>query len=279
MGGCGIYGISPAHKAWSRVRGRQKDRLLTYRRLARLVRSGIALAGSALAAGLMVGAASAHALDRAAPALTCKAGAQPARVAGKLACLKAGQVCSAKLQSDYKLATFVCRRGRLQQISAATKTITTTKQSSPPEGSRTNPVPLGKPGSLGNGWTVTITSVNTDATSAILAADPTNTAPLQGFHYVTVTVTATYSGPGSSHLTPGTSFRAAGASDFDHSTSNSFCGELPLPNLDLTNPLVFSGGTEAGYAACWMVSTADVATLEMYYQPLLSTTRVWFALH
>jgi hypothetical protein len=93
-----------------------------------------------------------------------------------------------------------------------------------------------------------------------------------------ITVTATYTGPGSSHLTPDTSFRAVGASNVDHSTSNSFCGELPPPNLDLTNPLAFNGGTESGYAACWMVTTADIASLEMYYQPLLSTTQVWFAL-
>jgi hypothetical protein len=250
-----------------------------YPRLARTVCSGIALAGSAFAAGLLGSAASAHPLDLTAPALSCKAGAKLARIDGKFTCLNPGEACSAKQQADYKLATLVCRRGHLQKIPAAPKTVTTTKQSSLPGGSRTNPVPLGKPGSLGNGWTLTITSVNPDATSAILAADPTNTAPLPGFHYVTVTVTATYGGPGSSHLTPSTSFRAVGASNVEHSTSNSFCGELPQPNLDLTNPLLYSGGTESGYAACWIVSTADVASLEMYYQPLLSTTAVWFALH
>jgi hypothetical protein len=247
-------------------------------RLARTVRSGIVLAGSALAACMVANAAPAHAFDRATPALTCEAGAKLARVAGKFTCLKVGQPCSVKQQSDYKLATFVCRRGHLQKTSSTPKTVTTTKQSPPPGSSRANPVPLGKPGSLGNGWTVTITSVNTAATSAILAADPTNAAPADGLHYVMITVTATYTGPGSSHLTPSTSFRAVGASNVDHSTSNSFCGELPPPNLDLTNPLVFNGGTESGYAACWMVGITDVASLEMYYQPLLSTTQVWFAL-
>ena len=73
--------------------------------------------------------------------------------------------------------------------------------------------------------------------------------------------------------------RKIGPSGFAHSSSNSFCGTLPSPNLDLTNPLVFGGGTITGYAACWMVSKADVPSLEMYFQPLLGGAQVWFALH
>src|SRR5581483_7831327 len=115
-------------------------------------------------------------------------------------------------------------------------------------GTRTNPIPLNTPGNLGNGWTLTVTSVNQDATSVILAADPANAAPLAGYRYVLVTVTAAYDGPGSSHLTPATSFRATGASNVEHTMSNSFCGELPPPNLDLTNPNVASGNSESGYA-------------------------------
>jgi hypothetical protein len=238
--------------------------------------SALALAAAASWACLAVAGASAH---RLAPGLTCKAGARLAHVGHKLACLKVGQACSVKQQSDYRTVTLVCRRGHLQRISDATKTITTTKQSALPGSSRANPVPLGKPGSLGNGWTLTITYVNPAATSAILAANPANTAPLQGFQYVLVAVTVAYGGPGNSHLTPGTSLRAVGASGVDYSTSNSFCGQLPPPDLDATNPNVPSGGSESGYVACWMVAAADVASLTMYYRPLLATTQVWFALH
>ena len=220
----------------------------------------------------------AHAFGRATPAVTCKSGAKLARIAGTFTCLAVGQACSAKRQSDYQLATFVCRRGHLQKTSAIVQTVTTTRQSPSPGSSRSNPIPLGKPGGLGNGWAVTITGVNPDATAAILAADPTNAAPVDGYHYVMITVTASYDGPGSSHLTPGSSFHAISASNVDHSSANSFCGALPAPNLDLTNPLVFNGGTESGYAVCWMVTTADVTTLEMYYELPLSSTRVWFAL-
>jgi hypothetical protein len=225
-----------------------------------------------LASGLVVGSASAR---PGATAATCKAGLKAGLVGGKLTCLKAGQPCSATYASDYGRSGFVCRNGRLRA-----KVTTTSKQPViGPGSSRANPVPLGKPGSLRNGWTLTITSVNADATNAILAADPANKAPLAEFQYVLVSISALYNGAGSSHLTPGTSFHAIGESGFAHSTSNSFCGTLPSPNLDIGNPLVFKGGAITGYAACWMVSKGDVAALEMYYQPLLGHEQVWFALH
>ena len=112
----------------------------------------------------------------------------------------------------------------------------------------------------------------------ILAADPSNRAPLNGFQYVLVAVSATYDGPGSSHLTPATSLHAIGILNVAHSSANSFCGKLPSPDLDLDNPLVFKGGKISGYAACWMVLAGDAATLELYHQPLLSNHQVWFAL-
>jgi hypothetical protein len=240
------------------------------------VRRTTVLAGSILVFFcLTAGTASAWPLARDAPAATCKAGFRPGLVGGVFTCLKAGRPCSAKQQPDYARSGFVCRSGRLEAIPAALAK----RPVAGPGSSRANPVPLGKAASLGNGWKLTVTAVNQDATSAILAADPANKPPLADFQYVLVSISATYEGPGSSHLTPGTSFRAIGASGFAHSTSNSFCGQLPSPSLDLTNPLVFRGGTISGYAACWMVAKGEVASLELYYQPLLSSAQVWFALH
>jgi hypothetical protein len=211
-----------------------------------------------------------------APGATCKAGLKPAVVGGVFSCLKVGQTCQAKHERDYARSGFACRSGRLRTSPSG---LATARSPSAPGSSRENPVLLGKPGALGNGWTVTITNVNPDATAAILGADPANSPPLNGLQYVLVTISAIYEGAGSSHLTPGTSLHSIGASNVAHSTANSFCGKLPSPNLDLDNPLVFKGGTISGYAACWMVAAGDVSSLEMYYQPLLSTTPVWFALH
>jgi hypothetical protein len=205
----------------------------------------------------------------------CPAGARAATVSGKPACIKAGQTCLAKRQADYARAAFVCRSGRLRP-----KATTTVKQPViGPGSSRSNPVPLGKPGNLGNGWRLTVTAVNTEATSTILAADPASRPPLPDYQYVLVSVSATYTGAGSSHLTPATSLHAIGESGYAHSMANSFCGTLPAPNLDVSNPLTFKGGTIAGNAACWMVAKDDVASLLMYHQPPLERSQVWFALH
>jgi hypothetical protein len=241
-----------------------------------VVRRTLALLAFLLALGVVAGTASARPQVAAA---TCKAGFKPGVVGGKFTCLKAGQACSAKHRADYVRSGFVCQSGRLRkQVTPPAATIAK-RPVTGPGSSRANPIPLGKPGVLGNGWTLAITGVNLAATNALLAADSANKPPLAAYEYVLVAISATYTGPGSSHLTPTTSLHAIGASNFAHSMSNSFCGQLPSPNLDLTNPLVFKGGTISGYAACWMVAKSDVASLELYYQPLLSNEQVWFALH
>ncbi len=234
------------------------------------------LAGSILVLSVLATgpASSARPLAAAATSARCAAGSKQALVGGAFTCLRIGQACSLKHQDDYGRSGFLCRSGRLRA-----KTTAIVKPPPAAGSTRADPIALGKPGSLGNGWMLTVTAVNADAASAILAADPTNKPPLDNFQYVLVSVSATYAGTGSSHLTPSTSFHAIGASGFAHSTANSYCGTLPSPSLDATNPLVFKGGTISGYAACWMVSKADVASLEMYWQPLVGGAQVWFALH
>jgi hypothetical protein len=204
----------------------------------------------------------------------CAGGAKLGRVGGVYTCLKVGQPCSAKHQGDYGRVGFLCRGGRLHAK------VVVVKPAPPAVGStRADPIPFGKPGVLPTGWTLTVTALNPDATSAILAADPANKPPLDGYQYVLVSVSASFDGAGSSHLSPASTLHAIGPSGFAHSTANSYCGTLPSPSLDALNPLVFKGGTIAGYATCWMVAKADVAGLEMYWQPLLGGTQVWFALH
>jgi hypothetical protein len=205
----------------------------------------------------------------------CVGGAKLGRVGGVYTCLKVGQPCSARHQGDYGRLGFLCRGGRLHAKVVVVKAAPPASVGS----TRADPIPLGKPGDLPTGWSLTVTAVNPDATSAMLAADPANKPPLDGFQYVLVSVSATYNGAGSSHLTPASTLHAIGPSGFAHSTANSYCGTLPSPSLDALNPLVFKGGTIAGYATCWMVAKADVAALEMYWQPLLGGTQVWFALH
>jgi hypothetical protein len=52
-----------------------------------------------------------------------------------------------------------------------------------------------------------------------------------------------------------------------------------MTNLDMDNPLTFSGSTINHTASCWMVKSSDAASLAVYYQPFLSNaSKVWLAL-
>jgi len=245
------------------------------------MRLGALCACAAVTAALVATQASGHARQQGSSALSCRVGWTQGLVAGKLTCLKPGLICSAEHPADYARSGFACLNGRLRTAPAHQVPNTATRRVATPAGSsRADPVPIGQPGDLGNGWTVTITGVVQDATSALLGADPKNGPPPFGLQDVMVSIDATYHGPDeSSHLTPSTTFHAIGRSNYPYSSASSFCGTLPDPNLDADNPLTFAGGTIAGNAACWMVAIGDVPSLELFYQAPLSDTRVWFALH
>ena len=162
---------------------------------------------------------------------------------------------------------------------SATSVQTATISSPPPGALRENPIPLGQPGAVGNGWTVAVTNVYPDATAAVLAANPYNDAPAAGNQFFMIAVTATYSGSGSSHLDSGFSMRAVGASNVAYTTFDNSCGVLPDPDLYLDDPEVFTGGTVSGNAACWQIRSSDASSLVMFFKPYLSDTASWFALH
>jgi hypothetical protein len=149
----------------------------------------------------------------------------------------------------------------------------------PPLGSsRSNPFPLGTAGSLGNGWTLTITGTYPDAWAQIQAANQFNDPPAAGNQFFMIAVSATYNGPGSSRLDSSFGARAVGASNVAYTTFDNSCGVLPEPNLQLDDPQVFTGGTVTGYAACWHIRSSDAGSLVMFFDPLLSDQVTWFAL-
>jgi hypothetical protein len=229
------------------------------------------LAVTVLVAGAVAGSGAARPGGATGSALRCGGALKPGVVAGKFRCLRIGQRCSAARQADYRRSGLACRSGRLR-----VKLVRRVGVAS--GASRVAPVPLGRPAALGNGWTMSVTNVQADATNALLAADPGNKPPGSGLQYVLVSVDATYTGAASSHLSPASSLRAAEGSNAVYSMYNSYCGTLPAPNLDLDNPLVFPGGSVSGYAACWAVPKEEVGSLVMVYAPPHSRTRVWFSL-
>jgi len=143
---------------------------------------------------------------------------------------------------------------------------------------RSNPIALGQIGSVGD-WAITITNVYPDAWPMIQAANMFNDPPAAGEQFFMIAVAATYTGAGSDRLRSGLSMRAVGGLNVGYTTFDNDCGVLPDPNLDYNDPQVFSGGTVTGNAACWEIVSSDASNLVMYFQPFLSNTTVWFALH
>ncbi len=220
---------------------------------------------------------------------SCARGAKAAVIAGNFKCLKVGASCSAAHQSDYRRYGFVCQSKKLRKKTptgagssgsggATTPAPTPTPPAVPPGSDRAHPIALGQPGDIGNGWTVTITGVSFDAWSALAAANMFNSPPAAGLQDVMISVSATYSGAGSAHLDPDFIFRSVGASNVSYTAFGNDCGVLPDPDLKLQDPEVFTGGTVSGNAACWQVAIGDVSSLEMFTEPFLSQTQVWFAL-
>jgi hypothetical protein len=121
--------------------------------------------------------------------------------------------------------------------------------------------------------------VHPEATAAVLAANQFNTPPPAGSQDVMVAVSATYNGSDSSHLDSRYALRAVGAANVAYTTFYNSCGVLPEPNLEFTDPEVFTGGTVSGNAACWVVPSSDVSSLVMYTAPVGTSQQVFFALH
>jgi hypothetical protein len=158
-------------------------------------------------------------------------------------------------------------------------------------GTRSDPVPLRKPFAIGGGWRLKVVSAIPDDTQALLAlTDPDtnahNAPPPAGAQDFLASVTATYTGGGSSDLAE-LNLEAMGA----HNAPNNIgilddaCGALPPPVLNGHFQPVFSGQSVTG-KICWQIASNDAASLKLDAQTLnlanLSKPKqnnTWFALH
>jgi hypothetical protein len=143
-------------------------------------------------------------------------------------------------------------------------------------GTRENPIPLGTPVRLSDGWTITVNSVVPDATAQILAANSLNDPPEPGTQFLMANISATYEGPDSDSFNGSYRLRTVGPSSVSYSTFENSCGVVPD---DLTDAEVFTGGTITGNI-CWAIEASDAEALVMYDDPLTfeEVERVFLAL-
>jgi hypothetical protein len=219
---------------------------------------------------------------------SCKLGT-PAVIAGHFACLIVRQPCQKRFQASYVKFGFRCLSRRLAKLPpkrpTTSTTSTTTSQVSTttatvPGQTRAVPVPLGQQTTLSDSWTFSITSVDFNAGSAIVASNPHNTLPPTGRVDVLVGITAKYTGVGTSRFdTNGTLF-AIGAENEIYSNSENTCGSLPATNLALQDPLTSPGGTISGFAVCFQIAANEASSLVLFANPEKESTdgATWMAL-
>ena len=143
--------------------------------------------------------------------------------------------------------------------------------------SRDNPVPLGIPVTLSDGWTVTVLDSTPDATSAVLGENSFNDPPDAGNQFFMARITATYNGSeDSSILDASFRFKTVGQTSVTYDQfSEGACGVIPD---EIEDPEVFEGGTIQG-TICWQIESADADSLVAFDDPFTfeDVERVWLA--
>jgi tetratricopeptide (TPR) repeat protein len=143
-------------------------------------------------------------------------------------------------------------------------------------GTRENPVSIGTPVDLGDGWQIAVISVIPDATNAVLKENQFNNPPKAGNQFFLARIQAKYTGSGSDTFEGGSRLRAVGPSSVGYSTFGNNPGVIPDP---LPDSEVFTGGIIEGNVG-WEIKSSDANALVMYDSPFLSqNSRVYMALY
>lgn len=111
------------------------------------------------------------------------------------------------------------------------------------QGTRDNPLPLGSAVS-DDEWEVTVNSVDTDATDAVLAENPLNDQPTEGNGYVMANVTATYLGDDPAGATPAgvrVEYVSADGNSFDSTASM-----IMVPDYFNRSETLYEGASTTG---------------------------------
>jgi hypothetical protein len=129
-------------------------------------------------------------------------------------------------------------------------------------GTRGNPFPLGETARVGD-WDLTVVSATPDAGEAVLAENPFNDPPTDGYRFFIVEITATYRGADAESLFIGLTFNAVGSGGVAYDFS-AYCGVIPDPIDDFAD--VLTGDTVTGNI-CWQVATDDADSLVLLAYP------------
>jgi hypothetical protein len=143
-----------------------------------------------------------------------------------------------------------------------------------PVGTRANPVPIGAPADIGDGFTLVVNSVNLDATQQVTGENTFNDAPPDGSVYVLINVTATYNGP-DDKTTPFFLISGVTSSNVEINELDNF---VVAPDAFDSTADVFMGGSTTGNFVL-TVPSAELDSLVLYTSAGFSDNDVYFAAH
>lgn len=158
------------------------------------------------------------------------------------------------------------------QVAAPSESVTTAQDTS-----RTNPVPVGQSGRVGDYEIVVVnlTPNHPEAFSGLAYGQP---AP-PGEQFFVARVAVTYVGTGTGTPSGELNFQAVGASNVGYSAAMNLCGTGTLSESVALAPEMFPGGT-GEYEVCWQIDNADADSLVMYVEPYVAPNAAptWFSL-
>ncbi len=140
-------------------------------------------------------------------------------------------------------------------------------------GTRQNPVPIGTAANLGDGWTLTINSVNLDATAEVAGGNMFNDQPPEGSVYVLINLTASYAGP-DEKASPFLFMSGVTSSNVEIDGLDTFV-VAPDPTFDSLGE-VFAGGSTSGNTVL-TVPAAELTSLVLYTSVGFGNNDVYFA--
>lgn len=142
--------------------------------------------------------------------------------------------------------------------SETTEAATPTTASAAGVGTRENPVPLGTAAEVGDGWSMTVNSVNLDAADVITEANSYVDPPPDGKRFVLVNVTTAYNGEDESSY--GIELEVLGSVTNKPVSTWDATKMLTAPDPQYDGGELFQGGTETGNEA-FEISNDDADTL------------------
>jgi hypothetical protein len=132
------------------------------------------------------------------------------------------------------------------------------------DGTREDPIPMGTPVGLSDGWRITVLDVVPNANSIVQKENMFNDPPKAGCQFFLARIEAQYLGSGSSTFGGSYRLRAVGPSSVSYSTFENYVGVIPDP---LPGSEVFSGGVITGNIG-WEIRSSDANALVMYDEPM-----------